>query len=245
MKRFLIAIFLTAAPVNAQVSSTAAPVANSSGSVTNMAVQNIPSRQFTNTYGGGVSCQGATLSIGPFMQGTTNWSTPTERYYDDPVYNTRDLEGAFDVEGNPMPDGVPDLPGEVLFMRPIRTGQKTNLSLSAGIAATISIPLDRHHVKLCRKAAQKNVELLQAQLADKRLNYEIARIKSCSRLLKDGVIVHPSSPFSVICADVMLVNPPGVLPPHIHPIPKVSMNDVAQESPDSYPAEQESDPAKQ
>ena len=245
MKRLLAAILLTSAPVNAQVSSTAAPVANSSGSVTNMAIQNIPSRQFTNTYGGGISCQGATLSIGPFMQGTTNWSTPTERYYDDPVYNTRDLEGAFDVEGNPMPDGVPDSAGEVLYMRPIRTGQKTNLSLSAGIAATISIPLDRHHVKLCRKAAEKQIQLFESQLQDKRLNHEIARIKSCSRLLKDGVIVHPDSPFSILCADVMLVNPPGVLPPHTHSIPKVLMNDVAQESPDSYPVEQESDPAKQ
>ena len=209
MKRFLIAIFLTAAPVNAQVSSTAAPVANSSGSVTNMAIQNIPSRQFTNTYGGGVSCQGATLTVGPWMQGTTNWSMPTERYYDDPVYNTRDLEGAFDVEGNPMPDGVPDSPGEVLFMRPIRTGQKTNLSLSAGIAATISIPLDRHHVKTCRAAAERQVAILDAKLADSRLNYEIARIKNCAKLLNDGIMFHPESPFSVICADVMLVNPPG------------------------------------
>lgn len=245
MKRFLAAILLIATPANAQVSSTAAPVANSSGSVTNMAVQNIPSRQFTNTYGGGISCQGATLSIGPFMQGTTNWSMPTERYYDDPVYNTRDLEGAFDVEGNPMPDGVPDSPGEVLYMRPIRTGQKTNLSLSAGIAATISIPLDRHHVKLCRKAAEKQIQLFESQLQDKRLNHEIARIKNCSQLLKDGVMFHPESPFSVICADVVLTNPPGVLPPHVHTIPKVSVNDVAQELHDSSHVEQESDPAKQ
>ena len=245
MKRFFAAILLIATPANAQVSSTAAPVANSSGSVTNMAVQNIPSRQFTNTYGGGISCQGATLSIGPFMQGTTNWSMPTERYYDDPVYNTRDLEGAFDVEGNPMPDGVPDSPGEVLYMRPIRTGQKTNLSLSAGIAATISIPLDRHHVKLCRKAAEKQIQLFESQLQDKRLNHEIARIKNCSQLLKDGVMFHPESPFSVICADVVLTNPPGVLPPHVHTIPKVSVNDVAQELHDSSHVEQESDPAKQ
>lgn len=245
MKRFLAAILLIATPANAQVSSTAAPVANSSGSVTNMAVQNIPSRQFTNTYGGGISCQGATFSIGPFMQGTTNWSMPTERYYDDPVYNTRDLEGAFDVEGNPMPDGVPDSPGEVLYMRPIRTGQKTNLSLSAGIAATISIPLDRHHVNLCRQAAEKQVKLFEAQLADKRLNYEIARLKNCAKLLKDGVMFHPESPFSAICADVVLTNPPGVLPPHTHSIPKVSMNDVAQELHDFSHVEQESDPAKQ
>ena len=39
MKRVLAALLLFAGPVNAQVSSTAAPVANSSGSVTNQAVQ--------------------------------------------------------------------------------------------------------------------------------------------------------------------------------------------------------------
>ena len=53
MKRVLAALLLFAGPVNAQVSSTAAPVANSSGSVTNQAVQVVPARQFTNTYGGG------------------------------------------------------------------------------------------------------------------------------------------------------------------------------------------------
>ena len=245
MKRFLAAILLIATPANAQVSSTAAPVANSSGSVTNQAVQVVPSRQYTWNYGSGISCQGATLNINPFLSTTTGWSTPTEHYYDNPVYDNSDLEGAFDPEGNPIPDGVPDRPGHVLYYQPVRTGQKTNFSVNGGITATISVPLDRHHVKLCRKAAEKQVKLFEAQLADKRLNYEIARIKSCSRLLKDGVIVNPSSPFSVICADVMLVNPPGVLPPHIHPIPKVSVNDVAQELHDSSHVEQESDPAKQ
>jgi hypothetical protein len=138
---------------------------------------------------------------------------------------------------------VPDNPGNVLFYQPVRTGQKTNFSVNGGITATISIPLDRHHVKTCRAAAERQVALLDAKLADSRLNYEIARIKNCAKLLKDGVMFHPESPFSAICADVVLTNPPGVLPPHIHTIPKVSMNDVAQESPDSYPVEQESDPA--
>ena len=44
MKRVLAALLLFAGPVNAQVSSTAAPVANSSGSVTNQAVQVVPSK---------------------------------------------------------------------------------------------------------------------------------------------------------------------------------------------------------
>ena len=46
MKRVIATLLLLTAPAQAQVSSTAAPVANSSGSVTNQAVQVVPSRQF-------------------------------------------------------------------------------------------------------------------------------------------------------------------------------------------------------
>ena len=219
MKRVIAVLLLVAGPVNAQVSSTAAPVANSSGSVTNQAVQVVPARQFTNTYGSGISCQGATLSINPFISSTTGWAQPYEKYYNEPVYDTLDLVGALDPEGNPVPDGRPDNPGNILFYKPTRTGQKTNLSINSGITATLSIPLDRHHVRTCRKAAEKQVALLDAALADKRLNYEIARLKNCSDLMKEGVMFHPDSPYASICADVVLTNPPGVLPPHIHSIP--------------------------
>ena len=219
MKRVVAALLLIATPAQAQVSSTAAPVANSSGSVTNQAVQVVPSRQFTNTYGGGISCQGTTLNINPFISSTTSWAQPYESYYNEPVYDTLDLVGAFDPEGNSIPDGVPDNPGNVLFYKPIRTGQKTNLSINGGITATISIPLDRSHVKACRAAAEKQIALLDAQLADKRLNYEIARLKNCAELMQKGIMFHPDSPYSAICADVVLTNPPGVIPPHKHSIP--------------------------
>ncbi len=218
MKRVIATLLLLSAPAQAQVSGTAAPVANSSGSVTNQAVQVVPARQFTNTYGGGISCQGATLNINPFLTTTTSWASPYEATYNEPVYDTIDLVGAFDSQGNPVPDGRPDNPGNVLFYKPIRTGQKNNYSINGGITATISIPLDRHHVKTCRKAAEKQVALLNQQLADKRLNHEIARLRNCSSLLKEGVMFHPESPYASICADVILTNPPGVLPPHIHPI---------------------------
>ena len=219
MKRFLAALLLVSAPAQAQVSSTAAPVANSSGSVTNQAVQVVPSRQFTNTYGSGISCQGTTLNINPFISTTTGWADPYESHYNEPVYDTIDLIGAFDDEGNAIPDGRPDNPGSVLFYKPIRTGQKTNFSVNGGITATISIPLDRHHVRTCRAAAEKQVALLNAQLADKRLNYEIARLKNCADLMKQGVMFHPKSPYAKICADVVLTNPPGIVPPHRHTIP--------------------------
>ena len=221
MKRVLAALLLFAGPVNAQVSSTAAPVANSSGSVTNQAVQVVPSKTFSSVING-VSCQGASLTINPFLSSTTGWSNPYEQYYNEPVYDTIDLAGATDLEGNPVPDGRPDNPGNVLFYKPIRTGQKTNFSVNGGITAQISIPLDRSHIRTCRKAAEKQVQLMEASLADKRLNYEIARLRNCADLMKEGVMFHPKSPYSQICADVVLVNPPGVLPPHTHSIPTSS-----------------------
>ena len=46
MKRVIATLLLLSAPAQAQVSSTAAPVANSSGSVTNQAVQVVPGEKF-------------------------------------------------------------------------------------------------------------------------------------------------------------------------------------------------------
>ena len=218
MKRLLATLLALSAPAQAQVSSTAGPVAYSSGSVTNQAVQVVPSRTTTFQYSS-FSCPGTTLHINPFVSTTTGWADPYEATYFDPVYDNRDVSGAFDSENNPIPDGRPDSPGTILFMKPVRTGQKANFSINGGITATISVPLDRSHVRTCRAAAEKQVALLDAALADKRLNYEIARLKNCANLMKEGVMFHPDSPYASICADVVLVNPPGVLPPHTHSIP--------------------------
>ena len=218
MKRVIATLLLLSAPAQAQVSSTAAPVANSSGSVTNQAVQVVPGKNFVYQYGN-FSCQGTSLNISPFLSTTVGWAKPYEAYYKEPVYDTLDLVGVHDSEGNPIPDGVPDNPGNILFHRPIRTGQKTNYSINGGITATISIPLDRAHIKSCHRAAERQVELLEQQLADKRLNHEIARLKNCGELLRKGISFHPMSPYKGICADVVLSNPPGTLPPHTHSIP--------------------------
>jgi len=218
MKRVIATLLLLSAPAQAQVSSTAAPVANSSGSVTNQAVQVVPGKNFVYQYGN-FSCQGTSLTISPFVSTTIGWAEPYESYYDEPVYDTLDLVGAFDSEGNPIPDGVPDNPGNVLYHRPIRTGQKNNYSINGGITATLSIPLDRSHIESCHRAAKKQVALLEQQLADKRLNHEIARLKNCGELLQKGITFHPDSPYRGICADVVVKNPPNNLPPHTHSIP--------------------------
>ena len=36
--------------------------------------------------------------------------------------------------------------------------------------------------------------------------------------MKEGITFHPKSPYYSVCADVVLVNPPGTLPDHTHSI---------------------------
>ena len=58
------------------VSATANPIANSSGSVTNQAIQVLQGPYITNTYGGGIQCQGATMNITPYVTGSGNFKRP-------------------------------------------------------------------------------------------------------------------------------------------------------------------------
>ena len=58
------------------VSATASPIANSSGSVTNQAIQVLQGPYITNTYGGGISCQGPTLNVTPFVTGAGSMQKP-------------------------------------------------------------------------------------------------------------------------------------------------------------------------
>ena len=59
----------------------------------------------------------------------------------------------------------------------------------------------------------------QEQLtANKRLDFEIARLKNCGELMKAGIVFHPKSQYHAVCADVMLINPPGVVQNHTHEI---------------------------
>ena len=54
------------------VSATASPIANSSGSVTNQAIQVLQGPYITNTYGNGIQCQGPTMNITPYLTGTAS-----------------------------------------------------------------------------------------------------------------------------------------------------------------------------
>jgi hypothetical protein len=65
------------APSNTNI---AGPSASATGNVTNQAVQVLQGPYAMNTYGGGVSCQGATFSISPFVTGNNNSSADPEAF---------------------------------------------------------------------------------------------------------------------------------------------------------------------
>ena len=205
------------------VSATANPVANSSGSVTNQAIQVLQGPYITNTYGDGIQCQGPTLNFTPYVTRNVSWAFPYEDYYDSPVYNMLDLIGDTDSDGNPIPDGIPDNPGQILYNESIRTGQKDNYNWNAGFSATLSWPLDRKAQDLCKEAATTHNAYRNQLLANKRLDFEIARLKNCGELMKAGISFHPKSPYYKICADVVVQNVNAVSQ-HRHSIGEPSTN---------------------
>ena len=58
------------------VSATANPVATSSGSVTNQAIQVLQGPYITNTYGAGIQCQGPTFNLTPFITNSNSYQKP-------------------------------------------------------------------------------------------------------------------------------------------------------------------------
>jgi len=187
----------------------------STGSVVNQAVQVVPSRQFQYQLGANQVCQGATLNISPFLSATNSFGAPYQPYYSRPVYSTKDIVGAIDADGNDIGDGEPDEPTKIIRTEQVRTGmQQSNTSLNGGITATFSIPLSRKYMKMCRRGMERQVELYEASLASKRLNYEMSRLATCGKHIREGTIF--VGEMAKICSDVRVVTPPNV--EHTHAI---------------------------
>jgi len=255
------------------VSATANPIANSSGSVTNQAIQVLQGPYITNQYGGGIACQGPTANITPFITHARNEKDPFETHYMEPQYDNRDFQGQMvetqkvvknfpwsphyddrtytNSEGETVRayedgadmsitvmemsgDGVPDNPGSELWRKPVRTGDARNYSTSLGLSATISFPLDGGMQERCKQAADTQIQMQQQMIANKRLDFEIARLKNCGQLMQQGISFHPRSPYYKICADVV-VNNVNSIKQHRHSIPSASVPNVRPLSPDSDP----------
>ena len=252
------------------VSATANPIANSSGSVTNQAIQVLQGPYVTNTYGGGVSCQGTTLNMTPYIQFADSRKDPWEDFYNQPQYNMTDVTGRTvqqtvtvqnypweswyddrtkadgtrwfedgadmtitqDVPaGDGVPDAVQDGEMEPTWYKPVRTDMKASQSFNLGLSATLSIPLNRGMQRKCKEAAIAQINMQTQLTANKRLDFEIARLKNCGELKKAGIFFHPASPYHAVCADVVVTNPGGQLVPHTHKLPQPNFEDSSSETP--------------
>ena len=225
MKNIYLALLFITLPVKsfAQSINTSS---QSTGSVVNQAVQVVPSRQFQYQLGTNQVCQGATLNISPFISATNSFGAPYQPYYPRPIYSTKDIVGAIDADGNDIGDGEPDEPTKIIRTEQVRTGmQQSNTSLNGGLTMTFSVPLDRSAIKLCRKGMERQVEMYEASLASSRLTYELQRLATCGKRIREGTIF--VGEMAKICSDVRVVTPPNV--EHTHAISsKISDSSDAQ-----------------
>jgi len=168
------------------VTAVANPQATSTGSVTNQAVQVLQGPYITNTYGGGVSCQGPTFNLTPFMTTSQSGSRPFESYAD--------------VDNDPTTGiTINGVPGQE------RTGQKDTFSNNFGLSATLSFPLDGGLQARCKAAADTWTARQQAETDKARLDFELVRLLKCGEAKKAGIFFIPSSPYAKICADVVVI----------------------------------------
>ena len=200
------------------VSATANPIAQSSSSVQNQAIQ-VLQGPYISSQTGTTQCQGPTLNITPFVTHSLGFQKPYEDIYYTPVYNEVDLEGGFDADGNPIPDGIPDAGwGSVAFSKPVRTGQKSNYNWSLGISATISIPLDGGIQERCKTSMSMHNKIQQQILNNKLLDYSIARLRHCGELAQRGISFAEWSPAHKVCADVIVQPKQVAIAPHVHEV---------------------------
>ena len=101
------------------------------------------------------------------------------------------------------PDGIPDNPGQQVWQKPVRTDMKANQNFNLGLSATLSIPLNRKMVRQCHEAAQAQTDMAVQLVSNKRLDFELARLKNCGEMMQKGIMFHPNSPYAAICADAV------------------------------------------
>ena len=87
-----------------------------------------------------------------------------------------------------------------------------------GVTLGFNIPLDGSAIELCKERARTEIARQQAEADKARLDFELVRLLKCGEAMKAGVRFHPDSPYAAICADVIVIQPPGPPPPEPKPV---------------------------
>jgi len=174
----------------------------------------------TNSYGPQqIQCQGATMALQPYTQFGVNYMKPFSHSYETPVYDPTDLVGDFDDEGNEIGDGVPDNPGDILYMQRNYSGtNKDAYSLNSGVTLSFIVPLDKRFQNACLRAANKQIEIQNQKLLNLEMDWYIARYKNCAELLMQGFRLKESSPYYSVCKDIEIIEKPNQILKHTHKI---------------------------
>ena len=141
---------LPAAAQDGGTTAIANPVATSTGSVSNQAVQINQGSYSQQSFQPGHTCNSSTLVFTPFYLGN-------------------------DV--NPEP-----------YVR----------NQNFGAQVSLSVPLNREMVRLCKELAKRKIE-------KERLDMALIRVLKCAELYKTGYKIRTDSPYAHLCADVVPV----------------------------------------
>ena len=100
--------------------------------------------------------------------------------------------------------------------------KKDNYNLQyARCQCNVVNPQDKKLQDQCKQAANANIDLMRQQHANKRLDFEIARLKNCGELMQKGIMFHPKSPYYSVCADVVVMNKNQITTPSYYSTFKV------------------------
>ena len=189
----------------ANTSNTAAPVAQSSSSVSNFATQVLGGPFVENHYGNGIVCSGPQMSFSPFVTTAFNQKRPMDYIYETPVYDT-----SVDEDGNLLN------PGRILYYQQNYSGNKDSLGINFGAALTFTFPLDQRFQDACLNSATTQEKIQSQILSKERLNYELARLKNCGELAIKGISFSPDSKYADLCRDVVVSPVKNQVLPHTH-----------------------------
>ena len=76
----------------------------------------------------------------------------------------------------------------------------------------------------CEQAVQAQINNQVQLTSNKRLDFELARLKNCGELKKAGIFFHPQSQYASICSDVVVTALGGQVMPHEHNLPQPKWN---------------------
>ena len=172
-----------------------------------MAIQSLTGNMTTNQFGGNIVCQGATLTVSPFITFGANYRKPFNHVYKTPVYDSTDADE----------DGVPDNAGDILYYEENYSGtNKDSYAVNTGFSLNFTVPLDKRFQSQCSEAATTQIQIQKQILRNKELDWAIARIKECGKLKQEGILISKKSEFYNLCSDIYIDKKPNQVIPHTH-----------------------------